>query len=152
MDARVRGLRLMAAALPLGGRLRGKLRFETAPEGWATYFLSAEDRVWREKQGLGFEWIGDGLEKGVHIEGEVGQLLSFTAEIDGGNVALWVGEKPWRGKPLGMRDLLADWVWPPAASQASLRLWLRDEVTEPVAAAPNPETLRRLEALGYVRP
>jgi len=167
LDAQGRpGLRLALAAAPAGVRVAGEVRFERPPEGWASDFLAAGDRVELDGAVLRFDWESEGWPKGIRVLGEPGAVELLRASLDGAEVAparLRVGDAPWTGRPAAAAALVAD-GWPPgvaltragrgdAAGAAVLALWQPAAVAAkaPADDAMAAETARRLRALGYIQ-
>lgn len=156
LDEQLPGLRIFAEGVAAGSRLAGSLVFERPPERWAPYFLGPDDRVELSGSRVRLDLAGDVIAKGLRLEGDPGRLLSVEASLDGrplpaGRVLTGRGI-PYTGASLGAGDLSSP-RWPISGPEggAVLRIWRpadsgggrRDEV--------DPETERRLRALGYIQ-
>jgi arylsulfatase A-like enzyme len=160
LDRELGGLKLATDGLPAGSRLGGTIVFAHAPQRVVPYFLgppSAGDRVEMTGDRLRFELRTEPLAKGFRVEGDFGRVLELTAALDGQPLpaARWrVGPgRPYAGGPLAPADLLAP-EWPGLLPRAGggLDLWIHDAAGAGAAArrAHDPETERRLRALGYI--
>jgi arylsulfatase A-like enzyme len=155
LDRRLSGLRVMLAGAPPGARVRGRLVCERPPEGWSSYFLADADRVSLSGREVGFELAGESLVKGFLLEGSIGSLARLEIELDGlplAATALRLGSGAAHpGGPVSEAALLAA-EWPVKGGDGPrLHLWRPAAPRAGAAAAPDPETLRRLRALGYVQ-
>jgi arylsulfatase A-like enzyme len=71
LDLALPGLRLLAAGVPAGSRLRLDLSLSRPPRGWLPYLLTAADRASLDGSHLAVELAGgDRLVRGVRIEGD----------------------------------------------------------------------------------
>ncbi|HEV8628901.1 MAG TPA: sulfatase-like hydrolase/transferase, partial [Thermoanaerobaculia bacterium] len=142
------GLRVLLAGVPEGGRLTVELRCRRLPSGWEPLFLAADDRVTAAGDRLQLELRGDPVAKGVLLPADTELLAVHTSgatpvrvRLGGGKLA---GGTP---TPAEMRHR----GWPGGADDGpTLWLWLPPEGAPAVDARPDPETQRRLKALGYV--
>ena len=142
------GLRILLAGLPAGRQVSGSVTFERAPADWQSYFLADGDRVSLDGASLRFSWSGEAFEKGVRVWGDFGRIE--RVELD--EPAVTPSGGAGRALPAdGFERTAAQApVWPGAPAGPALLFW------EPVAAhggpqtTTDPETLRRLQALGYV--
>jgi arylsulfatase A-like enzyme len=76
LDLALPGLRLLAAGVPAGSRLRLDLNLSRPPRGWLPYLLTAADRASLDGSRLEVELVGsDRLARGVRIEGDFGNSL-----------------------------------------------------------------------------
>jgi arylsulfatase A-like enzyme len=165
LDPCLPGLRLLAAGVPAGSRLRLELALARPPRRWTPYLLTAADRVTLEGARLTLELQGggggDALARGVTIAGDftgagaVVQALSAT--LDGRPltpVRVRAGSgAPYAGGPLPLAGLRTR-AWPDAPAVGggpAVALWLHDASGQPQRrGAHDAETERRLRALGYV--
>ncbi len=146
-----------AGALPAGARLGGSIRFERPPEGWAPYLLAPQDRVEIAGDTLRFDLAVESLVKGLLVRGTLGGLRAATLTLAGRPLLparLHLGPgRPWRGGPTPAAVLEAA-GWPPGdapgAGGAALHLW-RSRGAQAPRGAHDPETERRLRALGYIQ-
>ncbi len=167
LERQVGGLRLVAAGLPLGSTLRGRLRLDRPAESWNAYFLGPDELVRRDGDALDFALrasLPSGAAvpgHGLLVQGDFRRLEALDVTLtttDGQTRDVEVkiaGGVPYDGGSVPRAQLRAP-AWPlPAADpgvvrQPTLYVWLSQE---PVAlqAEENPETRRRLIALGYVQ-
>jgi arylsulfatase A-like enzyme len=156
LDRQAPGLRLMASGLPAGSRLEGEVDLDRAASGWLPWFLAEGDRVEVEGSRVRFALGGESLTKGVLLKGVSG-IAGLNVTLDGaplpaGGVTIGAGA-PYGGGKAGAAALTAA-DWPAAPRGPALRLWLSRaaEGSETRRAAPaDPETERRLRALGYIQ-
>lgn len=167
LERQVGGLRLVPAGLPAGSTLRGRLRLDQPAESWNAYFLGPDELVRLHDDALDFALrtslpAGTAVPgHGLLVQGDFGRLEALdvtltTAEGETLDVEVKIaGGVPYSGGPVPRAQLRAP-AWPlPASSEEptqepTLYVWLSQE---PVAlqAEENPETRRRLIALGYVQ-
>jgi arylsulfatase A-like enzyme len=161
LDRELGGLKVMTDGLPAGARLGGSILFAHAPQRVTPYFLrppAAGDRVEMTGDRLRFEIVAEPLAKGFRVEGDFGLVLAIDATLDGRPLPaarLRIGPgRPFGGRALAAADLLAA-EWPgllaPGAAGGSLDLWIHDTSGAAAKRAHDPETERRLRALGYVQ-
>ena len=163
IDRRLAGqdgrLTILAGAGAGGGRISGRLRFDRAPEGWMPYFLAPSDRVELSGRDLAFDLGGEPLGKGITVLGDPGGVEALEVAAGGrpappGRVLIGPG-RPWAGGPVEASALALDGARGPGgpgadAESALLHLFRRGAAAR-APAADDPETRRRLEALGYLR-
>lgn len=152
LDREMPGLRVMASGLPAASRLRGSILLERPPSRWVSYFLAENDRVELSSGRVSFDLGGEALQKGFLLQGDIGGVLSAEARLDGGQpLAVRIGRgATYSGGSISRTSLTA--ADPPVPKGPALRLWLLGIRRAPSAqAAPNPETARRLHALGYAQ-
>jgi arylsulfatase A-like enzyme len=154
LEAELAGARLMVSGLPAGSRLDGTILLERAPQRWAPYFLGESDAVELHGQELRFRFFGDSILKGALIEGDFGALVSAETRLDGAgdrSVTLLVGAGGrYGGGKVELSNLLAD--PPPQAPEGpALRFWISRRGTVERHAEEDPETVKRLQALGYIQ-
>jgi arylsulfatase A-like enzyme len=169
LDRQLPGLRVVAGAAPAGSRLDGTIRFERPPQGWTPLFLAAGDRVSLAGDRLDFDLASEPLDKGFLVLGDFGAVRSIEARRDGVPLpsgSLRVGEGvPYGGGAVPPARLLAA-GWPLADGRdgtglggatgqsgdpAGLALWLhRAARAGERRTERDPETERRLRALGYI--
>lgn len=148
------GLRMLVGNVPQEARVAGTLHFERAPAAIEPYFLSPTDRVELTGAALRFELTGGALDKGILIRGDIGAIEELNARVMGDPAArlrVLVGdEMQYTDGPLPAGSLHAG-SWPRPPGGPWLRLWYpRQEPPASPRAGEDPETLRRLRALGYV--
>lgn len=159
LDRQLPGLRVWVPpagpGLPAGARLGGSIRFEHPPARWVPYFTAPEDRVVAAGDTLRFDLAVERLGKGFLVHGTPGTVLALELRLDGrplpaGRVRLGPGRR-WAGGPVAPAALLAP-AWPGAFApgEAALALW-RPAVKPPARGGSDPETERRLKALGYIQ-
>jgi arylsulfatase A-like enzyme len=158
LDRELPGLRVFAAGFPAGSRLQGSLVLERPPTRWVSYFLADDDRVELAGDRVSFDLGGEALEKGFRLEGDVGGVRSVEARLGGrplpaGQLLAGRGA-PYAGGPLSATALTTGEL--PVARGPALLFWLPGGLSLPSGApagkpAPNPETERRLRALGYIQ-
>ena len=158
LDRELGGLKLMTDGLPAGARLGGTIVFAHAPQRVVPYFLGppGSDRVEMTGDRLTFDLVAEPLAKGFRVEGDFGRVVSLQATIDSRPLAAarWrVGPgRPWGGGPLAPAALLVP-EWPgilPGAGAGTLDLWIHDTAGAAAKRSHDPETERRLRALGYI--
>ncbi len=162
LDRELAGLKLMTDSLPAGSRLGGTIIFAHAPQRVVPYFLGppgSGDRVEMTGDRVTFNLISEPLAKGFRVEGDFGRVVSLQAMLDGRPLpaARWrVGPgRPWGGGALAPADLLSS-EWPGLMSGAggagsgTLDLWIHDTAGAAAKRSHDPETERRLRALGYI--
>lgn len=132
LDRQLPGLRVIASGLPAGSRLRGSITVERAPTRLTSYFLAEDDRAELAGSRVVFDLGGESLEKGFLVEGG-GKLQSTEASLD--------------GKAVPVRSGAAG----PTPAGPVLRVWYPENRRAPVRQAPDPETEKRLRALGYAQ-
>lgn len=147
------GLRMLVGSIPEEARVIGTVRFERPPAAIERYFLTASDTVEQTGSDLRFELTGGALDKGVLIRGDIGAIEELHARMDDPASRLHVlvgdGLRPIDG-PVPVESLEAG-AWPLPPDGPWLRLWQPgQEPPTPPSAEEDPETLRRLRALGYV--
>ncbi|HVR98028.1 MAG TPA: sulfatase, partial [Thermoanaerobaculia bacterium] len=156
LDRQVPGLRLMASGLPGGSRLEGEIDLDRAPARWRPYFLGEDDRVEMEGNRIRFSLAGEPLAKGILLEGVLG-IAGLTARLDGaplpaGRIVLGSGATYGGGKAAA--GTLTAAAWPEPLRGPGLRVWLSKSAEGAGArrpAATDPETEKRLRALGYIQ-
>lgn len=159
MNASLPGLWVLTDGAPPGSRLSGTITFERAPQHWVPYFLGAGDRVEVSGNRIAFDIAAETLNKGFRIEGDsegIGGIAGVTLSLDGqpvppGRVLVGPGT-PYGGGPVAPSALRSP-EWPlasPAPVPALLRLWVRQGQTVK-RRPPDPETEKRLRALGYIQ-
>jgi arylsulfatase A-like enzyme len=156
LEVQLPGVRVLAEGVPAGSRLTGSVTFERAPGRWIPYLLRSGDRVDLAGSRLRFDLAGDLIAKGLRIEGEPGRVLAVEARLDGqplppGSVLTGRGI-PYTGGSLDAGDLRSP-HWPvsrPAGAGAVLRIWLPPNPGPGRRIEVDPETERRLRALGYI--
>ena len=173
LDLSLTGLRLLAAGVPAGSRLRLDLTLAQAPRRWLPYLLDAADRVTLEGAHLALDLQGgDPLARGVRIEGDFADpsaaapaaasgpevVRSLTATVDGrplpaarvrvgGGAPYEGGALPWAA----LRSRLGPGTLP-AAGGPVVEIWVHDTAGEtPRRTEHDAETERRLRALGYLK-
>lgn len=153
-DAELPGMRVMASGLPAGAILDGTIRFERPPARVAPYFLGEQDSIKLEDTVLRIRLAGETLIKGALVEGELGSVLDVAARLDGQaapSVRVQVGAAgAYRGGRLDPAELAAADT-PPVPAEPALRIWVSARGTVGRHAEEDPETLKRLQALGYIQ-
>ncbi|HYO15505.1 MAG TPA: sulfatase [Thermoanaerobaculia bacterium] len=135
LDRQLPGLRVFASGLALGTRLRGSLTLDRPPTEWLPYFLGADDRVELAGARVSFDLGGEALEKGFLLLGDVGRVQRAEADLDGAPARVLLGA----GSP------------PPSGGPA-LKIWTPGQERKNAPAQPrDPETEKRLRALGYIQ-
>jgi arylsulfatase A-like enzyme len=138
LDRQLPGLRVIASGLPAGSRLQGSLVLDRPPSRWRSYFLAADDRVEMRGNRVSFDLGGETLAKGFLLDGEISSVQAVEVRLDGRSLpesAVLVGR--------GTAELSA-------RSGPLLRVWFPGS-RRPASGSSNPETERRLRALGYVQ-
>lgn len=165
LDGSLPGMRLLAAGVPAGSRLRIELTLARPSLHWLPYLLAPADRVTLDGARLTLELSGgDALTRGVRIEGDVAgagaAVQSLSASLDGralppGRLRVGAGA-PYPGGPLTLAALRAR-QWPQALAAAAagggpaVALWLHDAAgAVERRQGHDAETERRLRALGYL--
>lgn len=161
LGRRLPGVRVVVSGLPPGSRLQGSLRLERPADGWSSWFLADGDRVSldgdRVELDLAGDALGGSLEKGFVLEGDFGGIVALEARVDGVPLPperLLLGDAgraaPYRGGTVA-RAALAGAAGAPPEGGPALRLWRPARPPAEPRAAGDPETVRRLRALGYVQ-
>jgi arylsulfatase A-like enzyme len=135
LDRQLPGLRVIASGLPAGSRLRGSLVLDRPPVRWRSYFLAMDDRVEMRGNRVSFELSGETLAKGFLLDGVTG-VEAVEARLD--------------GRPLPVSGVRVGPGVPWRRTGPALRLWLPGD-RRPGADRSNPETEKRLRALGYTQ-
>jgi arylsulfatase A-like enzyme len=181
LDLALPGLRLLAAGVPAGSRLRLDLDLSRPPRRWLPDLLTASDRATLDGSHLALELVGaDRLARGVRIEGDFGEsrpaagagsgaggggagagdavVRSLAATLDGRPLAAGQvrvgGGATYGGGPLSLAALRTrdGPAAAPAAGGPAVAIWVHDAAGEPRRRVEHDaETERRLRALGYIR-
>jgi hypothetical protein len=154
LERRLPGLRVMLAGAPGGARLRGRLRFARPAASWSSYFLDEGDQVALAGREVRFELGGESLTKGFLLEGSPGALEELEATLDGEPLpaaALRLGAGAAHAGGVVAESALAAQDWPVRGEGPRLHVWRPAGLRAASQATPDPETLRRLRALGYVQ-
>jgi len=176
LDLALPGLRLLAAGVPAGSRLRLDLVLSRPPRRWLPDLLTAADRASLDGSHLALELVGaDRLARGVRIEGDFGEsrtaagagagggsddavVRSLAATLDGCPLAAGQvragGGATYGGGPLSLAALRTREgpAAAPAAGGTAVAIWVHDAAGEPRRRVEHDaETERRLRALGYIR-
>jgi arylsulfatase A-like enzyme len=150
LERHLPGLRVIASGLPAGSRLQGRIVLDRPPSRWLPYFLAEEDRVDLAGNRMSFDLGGEALQKGFLLEGDFTVIQSVEARLDGRLLPIRIGRSAIHAGGTVARAFLAA-NEPPVPEGPALRLWLPG-VRQPAASGmPNPETERRLRALGYAQ-
>lgn len=151
LDRFLPGLRVFASGLPAGSRLEGTIVLDRPATRWDSYFLAEDDKVEIDGNLVIFDLSGETLVKGFLLEGELSGIRSVEAFLDGRPAVILLGSgAPATAGPAGKAVLTAK-EWPGTEGPA-LRLWLpAGKRASTVVQAPDPETERRLRALGYIQ-
>jgi arylsulfatase A-like enzyme len=153
LDRELPGLRLLASGLPAGSILDGTIRFERPPARWTPYFLGEGDAMELVGSRLRFRLRGDALVKGALVEGELGAIVELEARLDGAtpaSVRLLVGRGAYAGGRVDAAALLSPQAPAPPDGPA-LRVWISERGMTGKHAEEDPETVKRLQALGYIQ-
>jgi len=88
LDRALPGLRLLAAGVPAGSRLRLDLILSRPPRRWLPYLLNSADRASLDGSHLALELVGgDRLARGVRIEGDFGDSRPAAGAAAAGSAA-----------------------------------------------------------------
>jgi hypothetical protein len=140
------GLRVLLAGAPAGTTAEVTIRFRQAPAGWESYFLAEADRATLDGNVLTLALHGEALAKGVLVAGDPLDVESVQASgVPSLRVRLGSG-RPLAGGGAPAAALRRE-GWP-GAEGPTLLLW-RPTAPRVAPAEADPETRRRLEALGY---
>lgn len=153
LDRELPGLRLLASGLPAGSILDGTIRFERPPARWTPYFLGEGDAMDLAGSRLRFRLRGETLMKGALVEGDLGALVELDARLDdpaGASVRLLVGRGAYAGGRVEPAALVSPQT-PPPPNGPALRVWISERGTTGKHAEEDPETVKRLQALGYIQ-
>jgi arylsulfatase A-like enzyme len=149
LDRELTGLRVFAAGLPAGSRIQGSLALDRPPAGWDSYFLAEGDRVELAGNRMSFDLGGETLLKGFRLEGDFGSVQSVEARVAGQPLPVLTGRGArYAGGPLSPAALTGSL---PDAKGPALLLWLPGGRRAPGSGAADPETEKRLRALGYIQ-
>lgn len=149
LDRQMPGLRVFASGFPAGSRLTGTIVLDRPLHRWEPYFLAGDDVVELHGDRVRFDLSGETLVKGFLLPGNLSGVRSVAALLDGRPAPVLLGSgSPSAGGPAGKAALTAN-GWPVTEGPA-LRLWLTAGRST-VARPPDPETERRLRALGYIQ-
>ena len=145
-------MRLILSGVPAGRRVSGSIELTTPPARWSSYFLGDTDHVTLEGSRLRFDVLGDGLDKGVIVEGDFAGVSHLEAAIDGGgSLTVQLGNGGTSTPVIPIAHLVVAET-PSAPPGPSLRLWIAaSRGVKPALSEENAETLKRLRALGYVQ-
>jgi hypothetical protein len=102
---------------------------------------------------LRFRLRGDALVKGALVEGELGAIVELEARLDGAtpaSVRLLVGRGVYAGGRVDAAALLSPQAPAPPDGPA-LRVWISERGMTGKHAEEDPETVKRLQALGYIQ-
>jgi hypothetical protein len=153
LDRQLPGLRVLASGLPAGSRLQGSIVLDRPPSRWSSWFLAEDDRVELRGHRVSFDLGGEALEKGFLLEGDFAVVQAVEARLDGRPLpapqVLAGRGAPYLGGAVPRALLTA--ADPSIPQGPALRLWLPGARRGPAATAPDPETGRRLRALGYTQ-
>jgi arylsulfatase A-like enzyme len=153
-DRELAGLRVMASDLPAGAILDGTIRFERPPARVSPYFLGEQDSIELDGTVLRVRLAAEALVKGALVEGDLGAVLDVVARLDGppgASVRVLIGAG---GTYAGGRvepAQLATAEMPLVPGEPALRIWVSERGTTGRHAEEDPETLKRLQALGYIQ-
>jgi hypothetical protein len=136
LDRQMPGLRVFASGFPAGSRLQGSVVLARPPARWVSYFLAEGDRVELAGNRVSFDLGGETVEKGFLLEGDPGGVQSVEARLD--------------GQPLPSGQIAVGRSGAPGTKGPALRLWSPNR-RRPPSASSNPETQKRLQALGYAQ-
>jgi arylsulfatase A-like enzyme len=156
LDPVLSGLRVFAQGLKPGQRLTGTVTFAAPPTAAIPFFLGAGDRAELSGSILRFELTGEAAPevKGVRIAGDFGAVLSIEAALDGKPLppaALRTGAGAAYAGGTVAKGALESPGWPAAGRGSALLLWLhRSDRPGERRTHADPETERRLKALGYL--
>ena len=140
------GLRVLLAGAPAGTTAEVTIRFRQAPAGWESYFLAETDRATLDGNVLTLALHGEALAKGVLVAGDPLDVESVQVSgVPSLRVRLGSG-RPLAGGGAPAAALRRE-GWP-GAEGPTLLLW-RPAAPRVAPAEADPETRRRLEALGY---
>ncbi len=138
LDRQMPGMRVFASGFPAGSRLQGSVVLNRPPARWISYFLAEGDHVELAGNRVSFDLVGEVVEKGFLLEGDLGGVQSVEARLN--------------GQPLPAGQIFVGRAVAPASKGPTLRVWAPATHRPPSAnAAPNPETEQRLRALGYAQ-
>ena len=137
LDRELPGLRVFATGFPVGARIAGSLTLDRPAAGWDSYFLAEGDRVEIAGDRVSFDLGGETLLKGFRLEGDFGAVRSVEARLD--------------GRPLPAGQIRSGRGDLPDLRQPALLLWQPGARHAPAAGAADPETEKRLRALGYIQ-
>lgn len=156
LDAALTGLRVFSEGLPPGRRLAGTITFARPPGAAVPYFLSPDDRAELSGATLRFDFGGEVTPavKGVRIEGDFGAVQSVEITLEGQPLPpaqIRTGANAvWAGRPLTAASLESP-AWPASGTKPSLLLWNHRSARPGERRTQyDPETERRLRALGYL--
>ncbi len=149
LDPFVSGLRIFVSGLSQS-RVQGRIELERPPQIVRRWFLGPDDQVELQGNTVTFSWVGDGVDKGISVEGPVGNILDFQLEpIEPRLEVRWADSTQVVEMPIGLRGLLTDRVPLLDSTVPAVHLWVRRPL-EPIGyGSRDEETLRRLKALGY---
>jgi arylsulfatase A-like enzyme len=148
LDRQLSGLRVIASGLPAGSRLAGSLVLDRAPSRWVSYFLTEDDRVELAGNRVRFDLGAEALEKGFLLEGDLTRLEHAEALLDTRPLRVLLGSGAAFRGPVPKAVLMA--TAPSVPKGPALRIWFPGARHAPSAQA-DPETARRLRALGYMQ-
>ncbi len=140
------GLHLLLSGLPPGERVEVRARLPQSSIEWRSLFLDEADRVDLQGALLTLHLNGDLLAKGVVLPSADQGLENL--EVRGAHLRVRLPTIDYRGGPMS-RALLTSQRPPQAGRGAELLIWYAPMHTDSRRETTDPETLRRLRALGY---
>jgi len=154
LDRSLPGLRVVARGLPAGSSLEAVIELDRPPDRWQPLFLGASDHVELEGARVRLELIADDWVKGLLLEGDelaVRSIRLLSPATPTTATRILVGNGlDYRGGPVAATTLLSP-AWPLGVDGACLGVWSRTATEASTREESlDPETLRRLRALGYI--
>ena len=140
------GLHVLLSGLPPGQRVEVRARLPQPATEWRSLFLDETDRVELRGQLLTLYLEGDLLAKGVVLPSAEQGLENL--EVRGANIRVRLPTIDYRGG-LASRALLTSQRPPQIGRGPELSIWYAPMHTDSSRETTDPETLRRLRALGY---
>lgn len=140
------GLRVMLTGAELGTTVDVQVRLRKSEETWSSWFLADDDRVELEGGSLRVRLSGEALPKGVVLPAADVQSIDVAAPR-GLPVRLAASGRAYGGGEVSLAAAMhAGWPAQPADGPT---LWLWASPQRTFDAQRNPETVKRLKALGY---
>ena len=88
LDPYLEGLRVFVSGMS-EGHVHGRLELERSPEAVHPWFLGPDDRIELKGKAVEFFWTGDGVHKGMTLDGPIGAIVGLHVEPEGAFRVQW---------------------------------------------------------------